>query len=68
MEKMKCECEKCHMTCEKCGSINIKVDFNTSYTSNPEKYSYCCQDCGEVGFINCDDVEIIDININDEII
>lgn len=55
------------MKCEKCGSTNVKVDFNTSYTSNPAKYGYCCQDCGEVGFINCDDVEIIDININDKI-
>lgn len=48
------------MRCEKCGSTNVKVDFNTSYTSNPAKYSYCCDHCGEVGFINCDDVDIDD--------
>jgi hypothetical protein len=55
------------MKCEKCGSTNVKVDFNTSYTSNPAKYSYCCDHCGEVGFINCEDVDIIDTNINDKI-
>jgi protein-arginine kinase activator protein McsA len=55
------------MKCEKCGSTNVKVDFNTSYTSNPAKYSYCCDHCGEVGFLNCEDVDIIDTNINDKI-
>ena len=53
--------------CKKCGSTNIKVDHSVAYTSFPEQYGYCCQDCGEVGFINCDDVEIIDTNINDKI-
>ena len=44
------------MKCEKCRSTNIKVDLNTSYTSNPAKYSYCCNHCGEVGFINSEDL------------
>lgn len=45
-----------NMKCEKCGSTNITVDFNTSYTSNPAKHSYCCNHCGEVGFINSEDL------------
>ena len=38
--------------CENCGSTNIKVDFKVAYTSLPEQYGYCCQDCGEFGFVN----------------
>lgn len=37
--------------CENCGSTNIKVDYKVAYTSLPEKYGYCCQDCGEKGFV-----------------
>lgn len=37
--------------CENCGSTNIKVNFKVAYTSLPGKYSYCCQDCGERGFV-----------------
>lgn len=58
------------MRCEKCGSTNVKVDFNTSYTSNPAKYGYCCQDCGEKGFVTLvtrSEVDDLDIKINDYI-
>ena len=43
--------------CENCGSTNIKVDYKVAYTSLPEKYGYCCQDCGEKGFITRDYLE-----------
>ena len=43
--------------CENCGSTNIKVDYRVAYTSLPEKYGYCCQDCGEKGFITSDYLE-----------
>ena len=43
--------------CKKCGSTNIKVDHSVVYTSFPEKYGYCCQDCGEKGFITRDYLE-----------
>ena len=42
--------------CENCGSTNIKVDYKVAYTSLPEKYGYCCQDCGEKGFVTRNDV------------
>lgn len=42
--------------CENCGSTNIKVDYKVAYTSLPEKYGYCCQDCGEKGFVTINDV------------
>ena len=40
--------------CENCGSTNIKVDYKVVYTTLPGKYGYCCQDCGEKGFITRD--------------
>ena len=43
--------------CENCGSTNIKVDYKVAYTSLPEKYGYCCQDCGEKGFVTRDYLE-----------
>ena len=42
--------------CENCGSTNIKVDYKVAYTSLPEKYGYCCQDCGEKGFVTRNEV------------
>lgn len=42
--------------CKKCGSANVKVDFNQVYTSLPAMYGYVCQDCGEDGYVNCSDV------------
>jgi DNA-directed RNA polymerase subunit RPC12/RpoP len=53
--------------CENCGSTNIKVDFKVAYTSLPEKYGYCCQDCGEKGFVTRSEVDDLDIKINDYI-
>ena len=43
--------------CENCGSTNIKVDYKVVYTTVPGKYGYCCQDCGEKGFITRDYLE-----------
>lgn len=54
--------------CENCGSTNIKVNYKVAYTSLPEKYSYCCQDCGEKGFVTRREVDVIeDEDINDKI-
>ena len=41
--------------CKKCNSTNIKVDYDRVLTSIPAKYEYECQDCGECGYINCDE-------------
>ena len=43
--------------CKKCGSSNVKVNFNEVYTSIPAKFGYCCQECNELGYINCSDVD-----------
>lgn len=43
--------------CENCGSTNIKVDYKVVYTTLPGQYGYCCQDCGEKGFITRDYLE-----------
>lgn len=48
--------------CKKCGSSNVKVDFNTVYTSIPTKFGYCCLECNEFGYINCSDVDRIEFN------
>ena len=42
--------------CKKCNSSNIKVDFDKVLTSIPAQYEYCCQNCGEHGYIKCNDV------------
>lgn len=42
--------------CKKCGSANVKVDFGKLCTSIPAMYEYKCQDCGENGYIKCDEV------------
>lgn len=44
--------------CKKCGSTNVKVDFNQVYTSIPAKYEYKCRDCGEVGYVDCSSVDM----------
>lgn len=41
--------------CKKCGSTNVKVDFDQVYTSMPPMYGYKCNDCGEHGYVNCDE-------------
>ena len=53
--------------CENCGSTNIKVNYKVAYTSLPEQYGYCCQDCGEKGFVTRREVDVIDEDINDKI-
>lgn len=50
--------------CKKCGSSNVKIDFDAVYTSIPSKYGYKCQDCGEYGYINCDEVSMENFDIN----
>ena len=42
--------------CKKCNSTNIKVDFDKVLTSIPAQYGYCCQDCGEHGYVSSNDV------------
>lgn len=44
--------------CKKCGSANVKVDFGKVCTSIPAKYEYKCQDCGEVGYVDCSSVDM----------
>ena len=41
--------------CKKCGSINVKVDYEQVYTSMPPMYGYQCNECGEHGYVNCDE-------------
>ena len=48
--------------CKKCGSANVKVDFNAVYTSIPAMYGYCCLECNEFGYINCNDVDTREFN------
>ena len=42
--------------CKKCGSTNVKVDFGQVYTSMPPMYGYKCNECGEHGYVNCNEV------------
>ena len=48
--------------CRKCNSTNVKVDFSSVCTSIPAKYRYRCNDCGELGYVNCDEVDRSDFN------
>lgn len=49
--------------CKKCGSTNINVDYDQVYTSMPPMYGYQCNDCGEHGYVNCNEVKLSnDIN------
>ena len=54
--------------CKKCGSTNVKVDYNEVYTSDPLMYSYSCNDCGEFGYINCNEayMDNDDSNLDNE--
>jgi ssDNA-binding Zn-finger/Zn-ribbon topoisomerase 1 len=42
--------------CKKCGSSNVKVIFDTTYTIFPLKYGYKCQDCGEMDYMSCEEL------------
>lgn len=44
--------------CKKCNSANVKVNFGKICTSIPAKYEYKCQDCGEVGYVDCSSVDM----------
>lgn len=46
--------------CKKCNSNNVKVDFDHVYTSIPPLYGYKCNECGEHGYVNCDEVNFSD--------
>lgn len=48
--------------CKKCNSTNVKIDLNSIYTSIPPKYSYKCQDCNELNFIDCCEINVNDFN------
>ena len=50
--------------CKKCGSANVVVDFGKVCTSIPAKYEYKCQDCGDVSYVNCDEVNRHDFNVD----
>lgn len=50
--------------CKKCGSTHVKIDFSSVYTSIPLQYGYVCQDCGELCFIPCDEVDQDDFDSN----
>ena len=50
--------------CKNCNSTNIEVNFSSVCISSPPKYRYKCQDCGKLGFVNCDDVNRSDFNLN----
>lgn len=49
--------------CKKCGSTHVKIDFTSVCTSIPLKYRYVCQDCGELCFIHCDEVDQDDFDL-----
>lgn len=44
--------------CKNCSSANVKVDFSKVYATIPTKYEYKCQDCGEVSYVRCSDVDM----------
>ena len=46
--------------CKKCGSTNVKVDYDQVYTSIPPMYGYQYNECGEHGYVNCDCVDELD--------
>lgn len=46
------------LKCKKCESTNVKVNYNQVYTSIPAMYGYVCQDCGELSFVDCNEVGI----------
>ena len=48
--------------CKKCGSSNVKVDFNKIYTSIPAKFGYCCLECNEFKYIKCSDIDRSEFN------
>ena len=54
--------------CKKCGSTNVKVDFSQVYTSIPAMYGYQCNECGEHGYVNCDEacIDNDDSNLDNE--
>ena len=41
--------------CKKCGSTDVKVNYDAVYTSIPAMYGYRCDDCGEFGYVNCNE-------------
>lgn len=50
--------------CKKCGSANVKVDYDQVYTSMPPMYGYQCNECGEHGYVNCDEAVNFSNDIN----
>lgn len=51
--------------CKKCGSTNVKVDYDQVYTSMPPMYGYQCNECGEHGYVNCNEAMNSSKDINE---
>lgn len=47
---------KSYCKCKKCGCEKAEVDTSVVLTSYPPQYSYKCPECGEFGYIFCDEV------------
>jgi uncharacterized OB-fold protein len=50
--------------CKKCGSTNVKIDYDQVYTSMPPLYGYKCNECGEHGYVKCDEAVNLSNDIN----
>lgn len=48
------ETNKTYCTCKKCGA-RVEVDTSTVYTSLPPMYMYHCDNCHDIGYVNCVD-------------
>lgn len=47
---------KSYCKCKKCGYEKAEVDTSVVLTSFPPQYSYKCPECGEFGYIFCDEL------------
>ena len=54
----KCKRLRYKCICKECGKEAF-VDDAIVLDSTPPKYNYYCIYCGEHGFVNCDEVEIL---------
>lgn len=47
---------KSYCKCKRCGCEKAEVDTSVVLTSFPPQYSYKCPECGEFGYIFCDEL------------
>lgn len=47
---------KSYCKCKKCGFEKALVDTSVILTTYPPQYSYKCPECGEFGYVFCDEV------------